>query len=144
MLCKRKSLQGLRPRRAHHDEDQQATQSFLDTSSTMILRQKLQVMLLLLLSFLAFASYHSGTGSVAWIQWVTAITMLVFLMVFDFAFTNESMFIFDPDADNWRRKCVSSRISSWKILLVRFAIRIADAVLLSCVLFIPSQDALQS
>ena len=27
--------------------------------------------------------------------------------MFDVAFTNESSFMFDPDADNWRRKTVS-------------------------------------
>ncbi len=29
---------------------------------------------------------------------------LAFAHVFDRAFTNSSMFVFDPDADNWRRK----------------------------------------
>ena len=30
------------------------------------------------------------------------------MMVFDFNFTNESSFMFDPDADNWRRKTVGA------------------------------------
>lgn len=73
----------------------------------MNLRQRLQVIILLLLSLFAFAAYHEGTGGVAWIQWVSVAVIMFFMFVFDMAFTNESMFIFDPDADNWRRKVVS-------------------------------------
>ena len=76
--------------------------------STMNLRQKLQVILLLVLSLLAFATYHAGTGGVMWLQWLSLITIFSFMFIFDLAFTNESQFIFDPDADNWRRKVVSS------------------------------------
>lgn len=72
----------------------------------MILRQRLQVLLLLFLAMLAFASYHQGTGGVAWLQYLALITILSFLFIFDLAFTNDSQFIFDPDADNWRRKVV--------------------------------------
>jgi len=67
-------------------------------------RQKLQIMLMLFFSFLAFASYHKGTGSTVWLQYLMLLTILFFTLVFDLAFTNESMFIFDPDAENWRRK----------------------------------------
>jgi len=72
----------------------------------MILRQRLQVLLLLFLTLLAFASYHEYTGGVAWLQYLALITILSFMFVFDVAFTNDSQFIFDPDADNWRRKVV--------------------------------------
>ena len=72
----------------------------------MILRQRLQVLLLLFLSLLAFASYHEVTGGVAWLQYLALITILSFMFIFDVAFTNDSQFIFDPDADNWRRKVV--------------------------------------
>jgi hypothetical protein len=71
---------------------------------TMLYRQKLQVTLLLFLIFVAFASYHKGTGSTAWLQWATIIVMLTFGLVFDLGFTDNKGFIFDPDADNWRRK----------------------------------------
>lgn len=71
----------------------------------MIARQKLQVCLLILFIFFAFASYDPLT--VTWLQWLTVSTFLTFMLVFDCAFTNESMFIFDPDANNWRRKTVS-------------------------------------
>ena len=74
----------------------------------MVLRQKLQVMILLLLILFTFASYHAGTGGTGWLQWLAVVTILAFVFVFDLAFTNESQFIFDPDAENWRRKTVSS------------------------------------
>ena len=69
-------------------------------------RQKLQVIILLFLILLAFASYHEGTGGVAWLHWLSVIAIMSFTLVFDCAFTNDSQFIFDPDADNWRRKVV--------------------------------------
>lgn len=72
----------------------------------MNVRQKIQAILLLVLILLAFASYHPGTGGTAWLQWLSVITMAAFVFVFDVAFTNDSQFIFDPDADNWRRKTV--------------------------------------
>lgn len=72
----------------------------------MNVRQKLQLVLLILLILLAFAAYHEGTGGVAWLQWLTMIAIVAFLFVFDISFTNDSQFIFDPDADNWRRKVV--------------------------------------
>ena len=68
----------------------------------MIIRQKIQVVALLFFSLVAFASYHEG--STVWLQWLTLLSMLSFMLIFDVAFMNESMFIFDPDADNWRRK----------------------------------------
>lgn len=70
----------------------------------MIVRQKLQVVALLFFSFVAFASYHAGTGSTVWLQWLMLLSILFFTLIFDLIFTNESMFIFDPDAENWRRK----------------------------------------
>ena len=70
------------------------------------LRQKLQVLILLLLSLFAFASYHQGTGGVAWLQYLSVLAIMAFTFIFDMAFTNDSQFIFDPDADNWRRKVV--------------------------------------
>ena len=68
------------------------------------LRQRIEITLILALSLIAFASYHQGTGSTAWLQWVTVAIFIFFGYVFDVAFTNSSMFMFDPDADNWRRK----------------------------------------
>eukprot|EP00562_Extubocellulus_spinifer_P022477 CAMPEP_0178626552 /NCGR_PEP_ID=MMETSP0698-20121128/8458_1 /TAXON_ID=265572 /ORGANISM="Extubocellulus spinifer, Strain CCMP396" /LENGTH=78 /DNA_ID=CAMNT_0020265761 /DNA_START=42 /DNA_END=278 /DNA_ORIENTATION=+ len=67
-------------------------------------RQKLELFLILFFTFLAFASYHEGTGSTAWLQWATLVIFLGFTYTFDASFTDESSFIFDPDADNWRRK----------------------------------------
>lgn len=58
----------------------------------------------MILTLFAFASYHQGTGSTLWLQYTTLAIFVVFSLVFDLAFTNESSFIFDPDADNWRRK----------------------------------------
>eukprot|EP00586_Coscinodiscus_wailesii_P006681 CAMPEP_0172480108 /NCGR_PEP_ID=MMETSP1066-20121228/5052_1 /TAXON_ID=671091 /ORGANISM="Coscinodiscus wailesii, Strain CCMP2513" /LENGTH=76 /DNA_ID=CAMNT_0013241131 /DNA_START=152 /DNA_END=382 /DNA_ORIENTATION=- len=72
-------------------------------------RQKLEIFLMLFLSLIAFATYHEGTGSVQWIQWVTFITLIFYTFVFDVSFTDESMFIFDPDADNWRRKTEAAK-----------------------------------
>jgi len=74
----------------------------------MVLRQKLQVMILLLLILFTFASYHAGTGGTGWLQWLAVVTIAAFVFVFDLAFTNDSQFIFDPDAENWRRKTVST------------------------------------
>lgn len=70
----------------------------------MNLRQRIQIALIIFLSFIAFASYHKGTGSTAWMQWTTVIVFIMFGLVFDLTFTDDSMFLFDPDADNWRRK----------------------------------------
>ena len=72
----------------------------------MNLRQKIQVVLLLLITLLAFATYHEGTGGTAWLQWLAVLTIMAFTFIFDLSFTNESSFLFDPDADNWRRKVV--------------------------------------
>lgn len=69
-----------------------------------VLRQRITLSLILFLVFVAFASYHKGTGSTVWLQWTTLIIFLFFGYVFDVAFTDSSMFMFDPDADNWRRK----------------------------------------
>jgi hypothetical protein len=74
----------------------------------MNLRQKIEIITLIALSFLAFASYHEGTGSVMWVQFLSLLVIFSFLFIFDWAFTNENNFLFDPDADNWRRKVVSS------------------------------------
>ncbi len=74
-------------------------------------RQRLQIIILLILILFAFASYHPGTGGVGWLQWLTVIWIMSFLLIFDLSFTNDSNFIFDPDADNWRRKVVCSYIS---------------------------------
>jgi hypothetical protein len=71
-------------------------------------RQKLTVIIMLFLTLLAFASYHEGTGGTAWLQWLAVLTILSFVFIFDVSFTDESSFIFDPDADNWRRKVVRS------------------------------------
>lgn len=79
----------------------------------MNLRQKLEVIIIIALSFLAFASYHQGTGGVAWLQYLSMITIFAFIYIFDWAFTNESNFMFDPDADNWRRKVVSLQLFLW-------------------------------
>lgn len=67
-------------------------------------RQKLTVILLIFFTLVAFASYHAGTGSTAWMQWATLDVILLFSLVFDVSFTDSSGFLFDPDADNWRRK----------------------------------------
>ena len=72
----------------------------------MNVRQKIQALLIALVTFLCFSTYHSGTGSTVWLQWLTFLSMLLFMFVFDLSFTSQSMFIFDPDADNWRRKTV--------------------------------------
>lgn len=73
----------------------------------MIARQKIEALFIILFSFIAFAAYHEGTGSTAWIQYLTVVTLLFYTFVFDLAFSGDSSFVFDPDADNWRRKTVS-------------------------------------
>jgi hypothetical protein len=72
----------------------------------MNLRQKIQIILLIFLILFAFASYHEGSGSTIWLQWLAIIAIMTYMFIFDIAFTNESSFIFDPDAENWRRKTV--------------------------------------
>ena len=72
----------------------------------MILRQKIQICVMLFLALLAFATYHEGSGSVMWLQWLSVLSIMAFLLIFDLGFTDESSFIFDPDAENWRRKVV--------------------------------------
>jgi hypothetical protein len=68
------------------------------------LRQRTLATLIIFFTFIAFASYHPGTGSVAWLQWTTLVVVLFFTLSFDMSFTDDSNFLFDPDADNWRRK----------------------------------------
>ena len=92
---------GQRSPLAHHTPEIKVT---LEAYFIMLFRQKLQATILLFLIFVAFASYHKGTGSTAWLQWAAVIVMLTFGMVFDLGFTDNKGFIFDPDADNWRRK----------------------------------------
>jgi hypothetical protein len=70
----------------------------------MTVRGRVTVSLMIFLSFVAFASYHKGTGSTAWLQWLTLVLFLFFGYVFDSMFTSAGSFMFDPDADNWRRK----------------------------------------
>eukprot|EP00814_Leptocylindrus_danicus_P008681 CAMPEP_0116024440 /NCGR_PEP_ID=MMETSP0321-20121206/12313_1 /TAXON_ID=163516 /ORGANISM="Leptocylindrus danicus var. danicus, Strain B650" /LENGTH=76 /DNA_ID=CAMNT_0003496161 /DNA_START=53 /DNA_END=283 /DNA_ORIENTATION=- len=70
----------------------------------MALRHRLELTLLGLFILFAFASYHEGTGSTLWIQWATIATFMVYIYVFDYFFTDDSKFVFDPDADNWRRR----------------------------------------
>jgi len=65
-------------------------------------RQKLELTLLIFFITIAFASASSPTT--IWVQWTTICVLIFFCFLFDVAFTNESAFIFDPDADNWRRK----------------------------------------
>ena len=74
----------------------------------MNLRQKLQIVLLAVLILFAFASYHEGSGSTIWLQWLAVVTIMIYMFIFDVSFMNESSFIFDPDAENWRRKTVRS------------------------------------
>ena len=62
----------------------------------------MQLMLIIFLSFVAFASASSPT--IMWIEWTTVIVILLFCLLFDLMFTVENDFVFDPDADNWRRK----------------------------------------
>ena len=76
----------------------------------MNLRQKIQIILMILLSLFAFAAYHEGTGSAIWLQFLSVICIMGFLLIFDLGFTDEHSFIFDPDADNWRRKVVRAQL----------------------------------
>ena len=71
---------------------------------TTISKNTIYVSLLILLTFLAFASYHQGTGSTLWLQYTTFLIFVVFAYLFDMIFCSDMTFVFDPDADNWRRK----------------------------------------
>jgi hypothetical protein len=82
----------------------------------MNIRQKIQVLLLLLLTFFAFASYHESNGGTGWLQWTSLVAIFFFVFIFDLMFTSQSMFVFDPDAENWRRKTV--RINIYYMLLL--------------------------
>ena len=61
-------------------------------------RQKLELFLIALFILFAFASYSKYTASTAWLQWTTLVIFLVFTYTFDKSFTDESSFVFDPDA----------------------------------------------
>ena len=65
-------------------------------------RHKMEIALLIFLIFIAFASAASPTTM--WVQWTTLAVVVFFGLIFDMAFTDDSSFVFDPDADNWRRK----------------------------------------
>lgn len=54
-----------------------------------------------------------------WIQFLSVLVIFFFIFIFDWAFTNESNFLFDPDADNWRRKVVS-RIDTERLYILFF------------------------
>lgn len=87
----------------------------------MNLRQKINILLILFLILVTFASYHEG--STLWLQYLTVLTIFVYLLFFDMAFTNDSQFIFDPDAENWRRKTVriqtmEDSLTVWSELLI--------------------------
>ena len=62
------------------------------------LRQKLELFLIVLFTLFAFASYSEYTASTAWLQWATLVIFLGFTYTFDKSFTDESSFVFDPDA----------------------------------------------
>jgi len=66
-------------------------------------RQSIQVLALLFFTMLSFATYF-GNGGTAWIQLLTVVVFLIATLSFDLIFSNDSNFLFDPDADNWRRK----------------------------------------
>ena len=87
---------------------------------------------MIFLTFLTFAAYHEGTGSVVWLQWLSVLAIMAFLLIFDLGFTNEHSFIFDPDAENWRRKVVRFEKGS------RVNQRLLDAV--SCLIIILYPD----
>lgn len=61
-------------------------------------RQKLELFLIALFTLFAFASYSKYTASTAWLQWTTLVIFLGFTYTFDKSFTDESSFVFDPDA----------------------------------------------
>uniref|UniRef100_A0A7S1G0F6 Uncharacterized protein n=1 Tax=Corethron hystrix TaxID=216773 RepID=A0A7S1G0F6_9STRA len=66
--------------------------------------KKIELLLLFAVALAAFASYHPSTGSTVWLQWTTLGVLIAFSYVFDASFSDESNFVFDPDADNWRRR----------------------------------------
>lgn len=72
----------------------------------MIFRQRIQALLLLILVLITFSAYQLNTGSTMWLQWLTVAIFLAFTFIFDLTFTNEKSFLFDPDADNWRRRAL--------------------------------------
>jgi O-antigen ligase len=72
-------------------------------------RQRIQALLLLILILITFAAYQFNTGSTMYLQWLTVVVFLGFTFVFDLMFTNDKTFLFDPDADNWRRKTIEGQ-----------------------------------
>ena len=75
-------------------------------------RQKLELFLIALFILFAFASYSKYTASTAWLQWTTLVIFLVFTYTFDKSFTDESSFVFDPDAVSYRAMLVCS-VEAW-------------------------------
>eukprot|EP00519_Triparma_laevis_P010796 CAMPEP_0182510840 /NCGR_PEP_ID=MMETSP1321-20130603/29450_1 /TAXON_ID=91990 /ORGANISM="Bolidomonas sp., Strain RCC1657" /LENGTH=73 /DNA_ID=CAMNT_0024717387 /DNA_START=68 /DNA_END=289 /DNA_ORIENTATION=- len=65
-------------------------------------RQSFTFLLLLLLILFAFMSSSSPTT--LWMQWSVVVVLAFAALIFDVAFTDGKDFVFDPDADNWRRK----------------------------------------
>jgi protein-S-isoprenylcysteine O-methyltransferase Ste14 len=99
------SLAHLKPEQTRQQENH-LTLIQIHTPAIMNLRQKIQIVVLLFLILFAFASYHEGSGSTLWLQWLSIVAIMIFMFLFDVAFTSESSFLFDPDAENWRRKTV--------------------------------------
>ena len=43
-------------------------------------------------------------GNSYYLPWVTLVIFLMFGLLFDVMFTQDSTFMFDPNYDNWRRR----------------------------------------
>jgi len=63
-------------------------------------RRKIEFVLLFFIVLFAFAAASVGY----WIQWAFLASILVFLIIVDYLFLDESAFIFDPNRDSWAQK----------------------------------------
>ena len=68
----------------------------------LLARHQFEIFLLVFFSIITYASYNDNTTT--WLQWLTLTILIFFSFIFDVSFSDSSSFLFDPDADNWRRK----------------------------------------
>ena len=70
----------------------------------MSVTQSILRILLVLAAAMCYATYTPSDPIYFWMYWATIFVFLAFGYLIDVMFSDQSSFVFDPNADNWRRK----------------------------------------
>ncbi len=70
----------------------------------MSVTQSILRVLLVLSAAMIYATYTPSDPIYFWMYWCTIFVFLSFGYLIDVMFNDQMSFIFDPNADNWRRK----------------------------------------